>query len=95
MSAFITGGWNIASMNPVNLPQKAASAFTGAMENIIGAGYEPVLYCGTQIVNGVNYGIICKQTIPAPFTPYEHLVFVIVNESAEGKYSVADVKPII
>ena len=95
----IPGGWNIADMQPVNLPQKAASAFSGALENLVGASYEPVLYCGQQVVNGVNYGVICKQTIPAPGGAYEHLVFVSLHEKeSEGvpaEYSIAAITPII
>ena len=91
----VPGGWSIADMTPCNLPQKAASAFSATLESITGAGYEPVLYCGQQVVNGVNYGIICKQTIPAPFTPYEHLVFAALNESPNGEYAIASITPII
>ena len=46
-TARIPGGWNIADMTPCNLPQKAASAFT-VLDGLVGAGYEPVLYCGTH-----------------------------------------------
>ena len=91
------GGWKIADMTPVNLPQKAASAFIGATEKLVGANYEPVLYAGAQAVNGVNYGIICKETIPAPGGAYESLVFMVVHEAFDGedKYSIASINPII
>ena len=91
----IPGGWNIADMQPCNLPQKAASAFSATLETITGAGYEPVLYCGHQVVNGVNHGVICKQTIPAPGGAYEHLVFASLHEGEDGCYSIASITPII
>lgn len=91
----IPGGWNIADMTPCNLPQKAASAFSGTLESITGAGYEPVLYCGQQLVNGVNYGVICKQTIPAPGGAYEHLVFASLHEDTDGEFSIASITAII
>ena len=32
------------------MPQKAASAWTDAMEGLVGASYKPLLYCGEQVV---------------------------------------------
>lgn len=90
----IPGGWNIADMQPCNLPQKAASAFSAALDSLTGADYEPVLYVGQQVVKGANYGVIAKQTIPYRGGAYEHLVFMTLNVSTDGK-TYADITPII
>ena len=47
------------------MPQKAASAWSGAIEErtILGATYKPLLYLGEQPVNGVLYWFIAEQTI--------------------------------
>lgn len=89
------GGWNIADMTPCNLPQKAASAFSGVMDGLTGADYEPVLYVGKQIVNGTNYGVICKQSIPYRGGAYEHIVLMVLHEGADGNYDIASITPII
>ena len=93
----IPGGWNIADMTPCNLPQKAASAFSAALENLLGADYEPVLYVGTQIVNGTNYGVICKQSIPYRGGAYEHIVLMVLHTDTNGKpdYARVSITPIL
>ena len=93
----IFGSWKLADLQPCDLPQKAASAFTAAFETLIGANYEPLLYCGKQVVNGTNYAIICKQSIPAPGTPIERIALVVVHESAglEKTYSIVNIQTIL
>lgn len=95
------GGWNIADVSPCNLPQRVASAFTGALDGYVGASYEPLLYVGSQVVNGMNYAVIAKETTPSAGGSYEHIALVVVNEKAgiiaedEKKYSVVDIKTIL
>ncbi|MCM1330819.1 MAG: hypothetical protein NC253_15465 [Ruminococcus sp.] len=73
----------MANMEPANLPEKAATAFSEVTVGMVGAKYIPVLYCGEQLVNGTNYMIICKQTL-ATNPPAEHLVTMIINCSEQG-----------
>ena len=49
------GAWNVDEMKGCNLPQKVASAFTAVTGELVGADYMPVLYVGSQDVNGRNY----------------------------------------
>ena len=56
------GSWNYDDVKGCNLPQKAQSAFTEVTSELVGADYEPVLYAGSQVVNGVNYCILALQT---------------------------------
>lgn len=77
------GGWNIDEMKGVNLPQKAQSAFTAVTGGLVGADYEPVLYVGSQVVNGTNYCILAKQTIITA-TPEVRLVKMIINVDTKG-----------
>ena len=60
------GGWNIDEMKGCNLPQKAQSAFTAVTGGINGSDYQPLLYVGSQIVNGVNYCILAVQRLVVP-----------------------------
>ncbi len=41
--------------------------------------YTPVLYCGTQLVHGINHMIICKMKVCHPDAT-EKLAKVIINE---------------
>ena len=87
------GGWNIDEMKGCNLPQKAQSAFTAVTGGLVGADYQPVLYVGSQVVNGVNYCILAKQTIITA-TPEYRLVKVIVNVSPSGTPSLVSISGI-
>lgn len=101
LSSNIFGGWKIADMKPVNLPQRVTTAFTGALESFVGSNYDPVLYCGKQVVNGINYAIICKQSIPAAGGAVERVALVTINENTsekvktEKKYRVLSVQNIL
>lgn len=80
----LPGGWKLAPMSPCDLPQNVATGFTQLFGDVEGATYTPVLYCGTQVVNGVNHMIICRQTL-VTLTEDEHLVKVIINESPNAE----------
>ena len=82
----IPGGWNIDEMKGVNLPQKAASAFTAITGGLVGADYQPVLYVGSQVVNGTNYCILALQTLVLP-EPEKRLVKMIINVDTKGAAS--------
>ncbi len=84
------GGWDISELKSCNLPQKAASAFTGATMDLVGATYEPVLYVGKQLVNGTNYCILAKQTLVTA-QPKIRLVKLVVHESLHAEYSLESV----
>lgn len=62
-----------------SMPQEAASAWHGAMGEIVGAEYVPLLYVGGQPVKGVNHVFIAQQTLILA-KPERHIVLVTVNE---------------
>ena len=79
------GSWKLADMPTLTtMPQKAASAFYGATENLVGGNFEPVLFAGEQLVNGVNYCFYCKFN-PVVQNPSTSFVKVIINTDLEGK----------
>lgn len=63
----ISGGWTItkeAQNYPTcNLPEQVASAFSKDTIDLIGAKCEPLMYLATQVVNGTNYMILCRETL--------------------------------
>ena len=90
----IIGGWNIDDLKRTNLPQKATSAFTKFTDGLTGAEYEPLLFVGTQLVNGTNYCYIALQTIICA-NPMKRLVKLILNESSDGKVKAVSVTRIM
>ena len=78
----VLGGWNLDDVKGCSLPQKAQSAFTAVMSDLVGADYEPICYLGSQTVNGTNYRILCIKT-PVVADGEKSVVKVIVNEGAD------------
>ena len=89
----VLGSWNIDEMKSVNLPQKAQSAFTAITGGLVGAEYMPVLYVGSQLVNGTDYCILALQTLITQ-NPEKRLVKMIINVSANGTASLVSVSGI-
>ena len=89
----LLGSWNIDEMKGCNLPQKAQSAFTAVTGGLVGADYQPVLYVGSQLVNGTNYCILALQTIITA-NPEKRLVKVIINVAPNGVASLVSVSGI-
>lgn len=87
------GAWEIESMKTTGLPQKVQTAFTNITGGMTGADYQPVLYCGHQVVNGTNHCILCLQRI---ITPEEdcRLVKVIIHEDTDGAASLISVSKV-
>lgn len=85
------GGWNIDEMKGVNLPQKAQSAFTAVTSGLTGAEYEPVLYVGSQLVNGTNYCILALQTLITA-APTHRLVKIVIHVDLDGEASLKSIR---
>ena len=87
------GGLNIDEIKGVNLPQKVASAFTSVTGELVGADYQPVLYVGSQNVNGTNYCLFAIQRIVIPNSE-KRLVKMIINVAPNGAASLVSVSGI-
>lgn len=60
------------------LPQEAASAW-GAVSELCGALFKPVLYVGKQQVNGINHWFIAEE-IQITLDGERRLVMMAINE---------------
>ena len=89
----VLGKWDYSALKACNLPQKAASTFTAITGGLVGAEYIPVLYVGSQLVNGVNYCIIALQTVITG-KPEHRLVKMVINEATDGTASLVSVSGI-
>ena len=86
----LLGGWNLDEVKGTALPQKVQSAFTAVTGELVGADYMPVLYVGSQVVNGMNYCVLAKQTIITA-TPEYRLVKMVINVDTKGVASLVSV----
>ena len=66
----------------MSLPQRPQSAWTGAIESIVGASYKPLIYIGEQKVHGINYWFIAEQTLITN-PPVRRLVKLGINENRD------------
>ncbi len=84
------GGWTLADFNGVKLPQKVASGFVAVTGEMVGAEYQPILFLGTQVVNGTNYCVLAVQKLVTPKTE-GRIVKVIINEATDGSFSLVSI----
>jgi hypothetical protein len=47
-------------------------------EEYVGASFEPIWYIGTQVVNGVNHKLLCRETLATRYKE-QHIVTVTIN----------------
>ena len=87
------GGWNYEEVKSCALPQKAASAFIAVTSDLVGAEYQPVLYAGSQLVNGTNYCIFALQKAVTP-SGEVRLMKLLINEEPRGEYRLLSVSVI-
>ena len=90
----LAGGWNIPlDYKVVNLPAEAAKAFDGAMDGFTGANYEPMALLGTKVIAGVEYAILCHQTLVTA-NPESNVAVVYVCGMADGTNEIKNIVPL-
>lgn len=65
------------------MAQETASAWS-ALDGIVGASYEPILYLAKQQVKGTNYFFLARQTLTT--LPVIQRVVVLAINFCDGKY---------
>jgi len=88
------GAWKFVDVKDCPMPEAAATAFAAVTKDLEGASYQPMFYAGEQVVSGMNYCIICKQTLVTQ-NPVEHLVAMIIYVPAGGAGCTMTIKEII
>ena len=81
----ITGGWTIEAMGGY-VPLEMEKALKKASEGTVGTVLSPIAYMEKQIVNGVNYKVLCTST-PVVENPETKLVVAVVNVASDGQTS--------
>ena len=75
------GGWDLVNVPADKLPQRLATAIVAVNMNLFGASYLPIRLVGTQVVNGMNYMVLCKQTLVTEHKT-TNIVLAIINVPA-------------
>ena len=70
------------------MPQKAASAWSAVFDGIVGAGYKPLVYLGSQQVHGTLFWFICEQTL-ITHPPVRRVIKLAIRE-LEGDYDLLE-----
>ena len=82
------GGWEIVNIPATALPQELASAIAALNDGShLGVTFIPVWYVAKQLVNGVNYLMICEE-VRATRNQDTYIVGVVLNvppANTEGK----------
>jgi len=91
------GGYTInVSVN--SFPQKVASGFDKAFENMVGAEYTPIAYLGSKVVNGINHLLLAEQRIITG-TDVKSVVTVVLNEKPNdvdgSTLSIVEIKTVL
>jgi len=87
------GSWTTDIIAPDKIEKRIKTRCELVLENLVGMKYEIVLYCGYQVVNGVNYMLLCKGTSVTE-KPYTVLAKVIINESSGGAFTIMSITTI-
>lgn len=69
------------------MPQKYISAWQAATADLVGVKYKPLLFCGTQIVKGVNFWFIAEQSFAVAGNDERRIVKFAINEF-DGNYEI-------
>ena len=77
----LMGGWAYADSYEVTDEMK--DRLNKALEETVGAEYEPIANLGTQVVAGLNRCLLCRITPVVP-DPVSHYALVYVYEDLEG-----------
>lgn len=88
------GGYTIEYMPRPNMPSEVEEGFAQTLDNVEGASYMPVLYIGQAVAAGMNYMLICKQTL-SDKDQTVHIVKVVLYRSLQNEWSVSEISEIV
>lgn len=84
----MTGGWTPAE--DFTVTEERQAIFDKGMEGLLGVGYTPVAYLGSQVVAGTNHAFLCQSKVVAPDTaPYFTVVYLY--EDLQGNVRILNI----
>ena len=88
----MVGSWDIQVVTG-GMPQKVATAFAEATENLLGAEYVPIAYLGSQVVNGINHAVLAEQILTVG-RDVKNIVLMIFNQK-EDKVTLSNIERVV
>ena len=85
---FLPGGWTEPEAQPLTEAQQAI--FDRAAATYAGGSFEAMAFLGSQVVEGTNYGFLCKETLTV-LDPITYYVIVTVYVTPEGNAMISNV----
>ncbi len=86
--AAVTGGWTPAE--DFTVTEERQAIFDKGMEGLLGVGYTPVAYLGSQVVAGTNHAFLCQSKVVAPDTaPFFTIVYLY--EDLQGNVRILNI----
>lgn len=74
------GGYEFEEFETAKLKQRPSSAWSAVeTQELVGATFKPILYCGKQVVRGTNHLFIAEETL-ATLGATKRIVAIVVNE---------------
>ena len=84
----LAGGWQAAEDSAVT--EELQSVFDKGMEGLVGVGYTPVAYLGSQVVAGTNHAFLCRAVTVVPDAVPRWTV-VYLYEDLQGNVSLMNI----
>ena len=84
----LSGGWAAAEDSAVT--EDLQAVFDKGLEGLVGVGYTPVAYLGSQVVAGTNHAFLCRAAAVVPdAVPYWAVVFLY--EDLQGNVTLMNI----
>ena len=84
----LSGGWT-PSADPA-VTEELQALFDKGLEGLVGVGYTPVAYLGSQVVAGTNHAFLCQATVVYPGAqPYYTIVYLY--EDLQGNVTILNI----
>lgn len=84
----LAGGWQAAEDSAVT--EELQAVFDKGMEGLVGVGYTPVAYLGSQVVAGTNHAFLCRAVTVVPDAVPRWTV-VFLYEDLQGNVSLMNI----
>ena len=84
----LVGGWQTAEDSTVT--EELQAIFDKGMEGLVGVGYTPVAYLGSQVVAGTNHAFLCRAVTVVP-DAVPRWTIVFLYEDLQGNVSLMNI----
>ena len=84
----LMGGWQSAADPTVT--EELQAVFDKGLDGLVGVGYVPVAYLGSQVVAGTNHAFLCQGTVVVPNAVPEWKI-VFLYEDLSGNVSLMNI----